>query len=64
MALPIISLAFSQPRLPWSINTHLSKSYTGYAMLLMSWFWRICFALGLIPSKIINQSGTVINISV
>lgn len=40
------------------------QSYTGYAMLLMSWFWRICFALGLIPSKIINQSGTVINISV
>lgn len=40
------------------------QSYTGYAMLLMSRFWRICFALGLIPSKIINQSRTVITISV
>lgn len=40
------------------------QSYTGYAMLLMSRFWRICFALELIPSKIINQSRTVINISV
>lgn len=40
------------------------QSCTGYAMLLMSRIWRICFALGLIPSKIINQSRTVINISV
>lgn len=27
------------------------QSRTGYAMLLMSRFWRISFALGLIPGK-------------
>lgn len=40
------------------------QSYNGYAKLLMSQFWHICFVLGLIPSKIIYQSRTVINIYV
>lgn len=37
---------------------------TGYVLLLMLEFWRICFALGLGPSEIINQYRPVISICV
>lgn len=37
---------------------------TGYVLLLMLGFWRICCALGLGPSEIINQYRPVISICV